>query len=42
MDAIAARAAGLTLDPGDWLIREAELAAFFLLLRAAAGYVVEE
>jgi thioredoxin reductase (NADPH) len=33
VDAIAARAADLTLDPGDWLIREGELAAFFLLLR---------
>ena len=28
VDAIAARAADLTLDPGDWLIREGELAAF--------------
>ena len=33
VDAIAARAADLTLDPGDWLIREGELAAFFFLLR---------
>ena len=33
IDAIAARAADLTLDPGDWLIREGEQAAFFFLLR---------
>ena len=33
VDAIAARAADLILDPGDWLIREGELAAFFFLLR---------
>jgi thioredoxin reductase (NADPH) len=33
VDAIAARAADLILDPGDWLIREGEVAAFFFLLR---------
>ncbi|HTC23433.1 MAG TPA: FAD-dependent oxidoreductase [Gemmatimonadales bacterium] len=33
VDAIAARAADLILDPGDWLIREGELPAFFFLLR---------
>jgi thioredoxin reductase (NADPH) len=33
VDAIATRAADLSLDSGDWLIREGELAAFFFLLR---------
>ena len=42
MDVIAARASDLTLDHGDWLIREGDLAAFFPLLRTAAGYLVEE
>jgi thioredoxin reductase (NADPH) len=33
IDAIAARSADLSLDPGEWLLREGEQAAFFFLLR---------
>jgi thioredoxin reductase (NADPH) len=39
LDAIAARAAELTLDPGDWLIREGEQAAFFFLLRGRVAVI---
>lgn len=35
VDAIAARAADLTLEPDDWLLREGEQAAFFFLLRGS-------
>ncbi|HXS24929.1 MAG TPA: cyclic nucleotide-binding domain-containing protein, partial [Gemmatimonadales bacterium] len=32
VDAIAARAADLNLEPGDWLVQEGEQAGFFFLI----------
>ena len=37
LDAIAARAADLNLQPGDWLIREGEQAAFSIAAEEAYG-----